>query len=104
MNLVINNANLTSIKSNHVLHCLYIGCTFSSKVKEKCTLSDGNKLNSPNTHGNNDCADLEFHRGHGLCCLDLGLGLFPIDFRISRLKCPLKNEKGLALSKMKFQA
>ncbi len=28
---------------------------------------------------------------------------FPIDFKISKWKCPLQNEDGLALSKMKFQ-
>ena len=34
----------------------------------------------------------------------VSLQKFPIEFRICQWKCPVQNENGLALSKMKFQA
>ena len=50
----------------------------------------------------------ESHGGHALRCPEVlalaPLQKFPIDFKIFQWKCPLQNENGFALSKMKFQA
>ena len=56
---------------------------------------------------------LKLHRGHSLGAHVLALlplswprcpFRFPIDFKICQWKCPLQNDNGLALSRMKFQA
>ena len=54
-----------------------------------------------------DIQDLIYMKPQPLLPLVLALVLFrqcPTDFKILQWKCPLQNENGLALSKIKFQA